>query len=340
MKKNFYTLFISVILFGILTNVFAQKKTLNHILKKSNQTERLQTIGYNFIKTTGTYNNLTGATSVNDTIWDDPEYIIQIGFTFKLFDKNITKLYMGLGLGGAFGDTLDMNSTANYLTFPFETDLQDRGAVGTTTLSPIMKKTEGSIGSRIFKLEFKNAGFYNEMDSLGVSISYVNFQMWLYEGTNIIEFRYGPSLINNPILAYSGTSGPLIGFIGFKTSTFYLLEGPAANPLISNNYSELTGTPPDGTIYTFSPVILENSHFDSDNAFRVFPNPASDIINIELKKTKSSLVKIFDITGKELSATLISEQKTSLNISSLKKGLYLITTEYNGIKQTQKFIKK
>jgi alpha-tubulin suppressor-like RCC1 family protein len=66
----------------------------------------------------------------------------------------------------------------------------------------------------------------------------------------------------------------------------------------------------------------------------VYPNPAQDVLNIELSELSSIIVS--DINGKQL---LTSESNTahSINVAHLKSGVYFIRTE-NGA--TQKFIKK
>jgi hypothetical protein len=55
----------------------------------------------------------------------------------------------------------------------------------------------------------------------------------------------------------------------------------------------------------------------------VFPNPASKIIQVEYKMGKVK-VKVMDINGKVIQQNLESASIHSFNISTLKKGVYLL----------------
>ena len=47
-------------------------------------------------------------------------------------------------------------------------------------------------GRRVLKIEWKNAGIYEEYYDDKVSNDYINFQLWLYEGTNDIGSQRPP----------------------------------------------------------------------------------------------------------------------------------------------------
>ncbi len=56
----------------------------------------------------------------------------------------------------------------------------------------------------------------------------------------------------------------------------------------------------------------------------VYPNPVSDFVNIETK-TQIKSIKVFDITGKEISQkNFVNQKKVSLNTKKFKKGIYII----------------
>lgn len=69
--------------------------------------------------------------------------------------------------------------------------------------------------------------------------------------------------------------------------------------------------------------------------YSVYPNPTSDVINIETKGNLSSSV-LYNMTGQ---IVLHSNQK-QLNISSLPKGTYVLKTIIDGTENTKKIIKK
>lgn len=68
----------------------------------------------------------------------------------------------------------------------------------------------------------------------------------------------------------------------------------------------------------------------------IYPNPATDFINILNVKHKIEKVAIFDLTGKQM----ITETKQKINVSSLPSGVYLLSVKTEtGIKNF-KFIKQ
>jgi hypothetical protein len=169
-------------------------------------------------------------------------------------------------------------------------DLIDRGYDSGTSLSPLSYKVEGNTGSRILKIEWKNVGSYDEGAPYNM---FMNFQMWLYEGTNIIEYHYGPSMINNPFVFYYEETGAYIGFltiddVNYDFLNIHLLNGPAATPVLSVNEAAINGTPANGTIYRFSPVTLDISAISAvSSSVSLYPNPAGDIVEIFNPEKKS-----------------------------------------------------
>jgi hypothetical protein len=72
--------------------------------------------------------------------------------------------------------------------------------------------------------------------------------------------------------------------------------------------------------------------------FFAYPNPATNMVTIETLSSDFSFVKIYSIAGKLMLNEPISSPVTELNISGLKKGLYLIKLEGLSISETQKLI--
>jgi len=76
----------------------------------------------------------------------------------------------------------------------------------------------------------------------------------------------------------------------------------------------------------------------------IYPNPASEIVNIEFKKSLTDKVEVqlFDISGKLLfKQEIINKDKIEIDISHLKSGVYIIEIDYeNGFSKRHKLIKK
>ena len=130
---------------------------------------------------------------------------------------------------------------------------------------------------------------------------------------------------------------------GFGMPTVVLLGGKDHKVL----FSTLSFSTSDTTI--MRDKILEvlnttgvNELPSSVSSFSVFPNPASDVIsvNLDLKESTKLLVDITDLTGKQV-AVIMDENKTGtvnkqFNSASLPNGNYLVCLHVNGKSYTQK----
>ena len=95
-------------------------------------------------------------------------------------------------------------------------------------------QTTGTVGSRIFTMEWKNWGV-----CCATGTAALNFQIKLYEGTNTVEFWYGP---------YSG-SVPSTATIGIGNTTSDYQTLPAGTSTFSNTSFNVTCSPPaNGTL--------------------------------------------------------------------------------------------
>jgi hypothetical protein len=241
----------------------ADHKETTHAWQHAGPSVRtVQSFIYTLTSFNATYTEITGGTSLNaGEIWDEPTYIMPLAFPFVINGNPVTELEF-YGAGSLMRSPTSDPFVYNFI-FPFEADLIDRGAFGTTSLSPISYTVVGSPGSRIQIMQFKNAGSYNEMDFNGTLDMFVNFQMWLYEGSHSIEYRFGPSFINDPALFYDDETGPLSGLTDYDEdndilSNAHFIVGAAGNPSLSANVSFVNGTPPDGKVYRlYIPAPLE-----------------------------------------------------------------------------------
>lgn len=189
---------------------------------------------YSFTESTGTYTDLTGTTSINgSTVWDNEEFTIPIGFSFRYFDMDYDSIVVSDGW------TYFDIGVYNYLMDVMLTDWKDTGS--TTPKSPISYKLTGVPGSQILMIEWKDAGFVSDPSGL----DYMNCQLWLYEGLQKFEIHIGPSSVSS---SYQHGCGQ-IHDPGVET---YYLSGDSANVTYNTGFGSINGTPASGTIYTFS----------------------------------------------------------------------------------------
>ncbi len=127
-------------------------------------------------------------------------------------------------------------------------------------------------------------------------------------------------------------------------------------PITSSNYTDTTVN--NGTSYYYKVNALDISENESESSdvvvvtpsggtsvrtiqdvgARIYPNPVDDLLYISVEK--GVLARIFDLSGRLSKQISITSQKTTLPVSDLRSGEYIIeiiTTEGTGV---YKFIKK
>lgn len=274
---------------------------------------------YSFTKSTGTYANLTGATTINNTNWGNFETAIKLPFAFK---------YWGAALSDSiyiddWGSLSVDNSYGEEISFMFE-DLNSRGA----SISPVSYVVSGITPNRILKIEFKNIGFDGDLPGL---VDSANAQCWLYETTNVIEFRYG----NSSVKTTTWTDGGVyVGIFDPSFMNFVNLEGNPASPLVNttdlNTFNPLTSLPVTGTIYKFTPsgTGINSPKIKLQQVGNNILIPNTIIVNS---------VKVFNVNGQLMLDLKGIESK--IDISTLTPGVYFITLQTNEGTVTEKVIK-
>lgn len=103
------------------------------------------------------------------------------------------------------------------------------------------------------------------------------------------------------------------------------------NPCLGDDY----GQAEDYTVNVLDAQLAVNETVKKNTGLKVYPNPVSDILNIN-SDSKIKSVKIYDLSGKNVLET----EKSSINVSGLTSGTYIVTAQTeNGI-QSSKIIKK
>lgn len=285
-----------------------------------------------------------GISVTNGMTWDDPDVVIPIGFDFPLFGTVITELDFNAGLGATLAPPPGSGSSA--LIFAYNSDLIDRGFLVDTSKSEIVYLVEGTPGSRILKIEWQNAGFYNELEENGTSNDFVNLQLWLYETSGIIEIHFGPTAIVNNALVHDFTSGPLIGLIdeydegAMIFGTLYYLFGDPASPTVETIETEdeatslfgnvLQGNPSDGQWYRFDPLLVSASGEAAALAgnIRLFPQPVRGLLNIEYLEMEGNANWQFEVLDPRGQAVVPVQTargpRTTLDIAQLPAGVYFL----------------
>lgn len=93
--------------------------------------------------------------------------------------------------------------------------------------------------------------------------------------------------------------------------------------------------------FQFWNTLLGVQDFKIGSNFNLYPNPTNSILSITFKnEIPNGTLEVYDMLGKKtLSQALDSNQLTSIDISKLNSGLYLIKISYDGKSETKQFLK-
>ena len=220
--------------------------------------------GYSFATATGaTLDAMSSSTNLVAAGSDEGvSSLTNIGFTFNYEGRDYTQFSVSangfLKLGSPVTTAEVTNSVSSSSNLPKLAICWDD--LSTAVDGKIHYVLTGSSPNRILKVEFRQ--YY----SYGVSSAYnITSQIWLYETTNVIEFRYGTGTLS----ANSAT----IGVFG-ATSGVYMARNHLTNNTCASTggLTTITTWPTSGTKYTFTP-----------------PTPLSGSINVGTSQTYTNL---------------------------------------------------
>jgi len=207
-------------------------------------------------------------------------------------------------------------------------------------LSPIYYEVTGNPGDQIFKLEFVKSGFVNDIEQ----DDYVNYQLWIYENCNVFEFHIGDISIDPTELDlfYNNAAAPFMGYGNNYPYFFYVLDGSLTAPTLNfSAINSLDSIPNPNSVYTFRNCyanIIENNV----NSFDIFPNPATDFINLTFNEViEESHLSILNLNGEIIySDILTSVHSYDLNTQFLSQGVYLIYIKSDKAIYSTKLVKQ
>lgn len=159
-----------------------------------------------------------------------------------------------------------------------------------------------------------------------------------YNMTNVTSAQYG-------ISQYSGIAGTCASPVttDFQTkyfSAFQKTTNFVHNYVITGSGSAqvLTLTTSAGDILVFGTQKVLGTNDIASRSFSVYPNPVKDVINVVSDSNdKPNSVVLYDMTGK----LMLSEKATQkIDVSSLKKGVYMMQISFGDKTEKIKVIKE
>jgi uncharacterized delta-60 repeat protein len=152
-------------------------------------------------------------------------------------------------------------------------------------------------------------------------------------GGNKVEFKF-----DNINLPY--TSGTNTGYVAFKIKTKSTLVagdtfGGLANIYFDYNYPITTNT------YTTTIQALSTQDFSFGNYFSLYPNPVSDVLNINKKESiEISSIYIYNVLGQLMMVVPNAKNSSTIDVSNLSSGNYFVKVNSDKGTSNTKFIKK
>ena len=72
---------------------------------------------------------------------------------------------------------------------------------------------------------------------------------------------------------------------------------------------------------------------------KLYPNPTSNVLNIESLGAIQT-ISVYNVLGQEVINKALNSTSTSLDVSSLNSGIYVVKTVVDGVTSSTKFIKQ
>lgn len=288
------------------------------------------------------YEELGAATEIPlDDDWGTIDFTLPIGFAFGIGGETYTNMVQaGPGANFVFPTSSGSNE------FGYFSALANGAAIGASP-SVISYTTEGEAGERICKLQYANTAF--EMEVYGpdaTAQSRVNFQVWLYESNDAIEFRFGENTIDANSQVHGPSPGPLIILaldLDLLSGTFdyaVILSGDPSNPttetpVFGSVQDQLTGQPDNGRVYQFLPTPTSAINTNRPH-FSIYPTIADRQLIVDGDVEPLSAYRIYSIEGRLVQSGALSTK--TLEIGDLPQGLYVLQLGESG--NGARFIKK
>lgn len=156
-----------------------------------------------------------------------------------------------------------------------------------------------------------------------------------YINDGVLHFIFDPIFLPDSVSDEPNSHG----FVKFVIKPVSTLLNGAQIENIANIYFDFN-----------EPVITDPALFEVDESlgmevlegigFRIYPNPASDQLIIELPNSEG-LISIHSIDGRKVLEQQVAGSQTALEVSGLVDGMYLISfTQRDGKRVTQRFVKR
>lgn len=273
--------------------------------------------------------------------WDDPVVALPMPFDMLVWNDTCTGIFTE-----GVGEVLycePSSGNPHYLAPMFGMDICDVSPADSTgeDVSEIRHALEGVAPNRIFKLEYHNVGFYEEVyeDSVDLDLlQKVNVQVWLHEwGT--ITYHYGPNSITDldALTAEGIATAGIFGNFDENTydATILTATGSPDDPtfeMFTDLYAFFYGAeqgwvggwPSEGVFYEFNHALPLNVLEAEVQEIQAFPNPAHHAVQLTNPLSHAVQMTWLDASGRSIKEHSLAPGTHSVSVSDLPAGVYLL----------------
>lgn len=205
------------------------------------------------------------------------------------------------------------------------------------------------VGDDTKKITFGNylgigfSGAGNHIDATAMTRFHMDF--WLPSSINLIG-----KVMNPKFVEFNGTaseaSSLLLTYLPTVSGTWISIDAPLTafagnqdrNDLAQLLLTSNTGIAYVDNIYLYRPATLGTTKFDKSSV-KMYPNPVKNTLTIEANACINK-ISIYNILGQEVLVSSPKTNATTLQTSSLQKGVYVVKMDIDGAISTSKIIKE
>ena len=175
--------------------------------------------------------------------------------------------------------------------------------------------------------------------------TFANGEAKIYATSGVFKNGGHDYVVNSgsSVILYAGNEILLTdGFFASEGSDFNAVIASCSSPQSHYSVIQANNDNTDSDTAFFAKSLKSNLASDDDITLKVFPNPADNILNIELQDAEISSATLFDLQGRAVAAARhITKNTVRLNISNFQSGVYLLqVTDTAGNTHRAKVVKR
>lgn len=194
--------------------------------------------------------------------------------------------------------------------------------------------SDGNISRELsYEWDTTNLQYFNKWKVDYVNDASTSSEFTIYSELNTMNSTWSVQVAFRQEYDFSEPSDQLVFPMGYDMDYMQLSQAHGAG----------NGTPTGILInrifdYHWSPTVVSSTNSIQPMKVKTFPNPVSDVWNVELGSINKGLLKIYDITGKIILEQYI-DGSHQIETSSYKKGIYIYTVQVGDEIMNGKLIK-